>query len=152
MYHRSFNYVLIIYLFLFAFTYTAAQAQGTKETEQVDRLLKEKGSRTAAERKINSQLLQAIKEYSGDKDIQGMGLEPVAVRTDKDGNLMVDINAAVTDELLNSIRALGGKIIYPSKQYHTIRAQVPILVVEKIAACEAVKFIKPAAIPVTRTQ
>lgn len=151
MHHHLINHWLIAWLFLSAFT-PAAQAQQSKQTEQTDALLKEKGSRTATERKISSQLLQAIKEYSGDKEDQGMGLEPAQVGTDKDGNLMVDINAPVTDELLSSIRALGGKIIYPSKRYHTIRAQVPISMVKKIAAHEAVKFIKPAAVPVTSIQ
>lgn len=149
MHHHLINYWLIAWLFLSAFT-PAAQAQQSKQTEQIEALLKEKGLRTTAERKISSQLLQAIKEYSGDKD-QGMELEPAQVGIDKDGNLMVDINAPVTDELLSSIKALGGKIIYPSKRYHTIRAQVPILMVKKIATHEAVKFIKPAAVPVTRT-
>lgn len=146
--HHLINYWLIAWLFLSAFT-PAAQAQQSKQTEQIGALLKEKGSRTATERKISSQLLQAIKEYSGDKEDQGVGLEPAQVGTDKDGNLVVDINAPVTDELLSSIKALGGKIIYPSKRYHAIRAQVPILMVKKIAAYEAVKFIKPAAVPVT---
>ena len=151
MHHNLLNYVLSVWLFFSACT-PAVQAQQSKETEQINLLLKEKGSRTAAERKISSQLLQAIKEYSGDKEARSRGLEPAQVRTDKDGNVMVDINAPVTDELLSSIKALGGKVIYPSKRYNTIRAQVPILMVEKIAACEAVTFIKPAAMRVSRTQ
>ena len=149
MIHSSLNLLLIVCICLCSFT-LAAQGQHKQQTAQIDSLLQEKNSRTGTALKINSQLLQAIKEYSGTKEA-ATGLEPAKVGADRNGNLLVDISAVVTDDLLGSIRTLGGKIIYPSKRYSTIRAQVHLSVIEKIAAYDEVRFIKPAAVPVTRT-
>lgn len=144
--------VILIGLIFAGITRVLAQDQHRKGPEQADSLLHEKKSRSAVERKISSQLLQAIKEYSGKKLAEGTQLEPADVHADRKGNLMVDISATVTDELLANIKMLGGQIIFPSKQYNTIRAQVPISSIEKIAAYEVVKFIKAAVLPQLNTR
>ena len=131
----------------------ASQSQKTKvntkdsAAKQIEALEKEKQSRTPVERKIDSQLLQAIKEKNGEKMAPGVDLEPANVNADASGNLEVDISADVTDSLLNNIKKLGGKIIYPSKEYHTIRARINLSVIKTIAAYTSVKFIAPAAQP-----
>lgn len=144
-----FRYVMTTWLCVSLFASGTVFGQHTTGTKQVDSLLKEKAARTPVERKIDSQLLQALKERAGQKN--ATGLEPAKVNIDNNGNLMVDIDASVTDELLSSIKALGGKIVYPSKRYSTVRAQVPVSIVEKIAAREEVKFVKPASMPVNNT-
>lgn len=140
--------IILAGLLFAGITRVLAQDQHKKRTGQVDSLLNEKKSRTPTERKIDSQLLQAIREHSGKKMAEGTQLELADVRADKSGSLMVDISATVTDELLDNIKTLGGKIIFPSKQYNTIRAQVNLSMVEKIASYEQVKFIKAAVLPV----
>ena len=142
-----FPYALTAWFCLLLFAGITVQAQPITGPQQVDSLLKEKASRMPVERKIDSQLLQAIKERTSQNGTKSNGLEPAKVNIDNNGNLLVDIDASVTDELLSSIEALGGKIIYPSKRYSTIRAQVPVSGVKKIAAREEVKFIKPAVMP-----
>lgn len=100
------------------------------------------------QQKIDSRLFQAVRESRGEQMDAGV-LRLAKVIADNKGNLMVDIQADVNDVLLRKIEALGGKIIYPSKRYHTIRAQVNLSMVETIAGYPDVKFIEPAATAVT---
>ncbi|HZG25470.1 MAG TPA: hypothetical protein VEZ17_12855, partial [Chitinophagaceae bacterium] len=125
-------------------------AQLRQETmQQVQLLLQEKSSRTPAERKIDSRLLQAVREKSGIKLTNGLRLEPVQLPTDAAGNLEVDITANVSDDLLTRMESLGAKIIFPSTEYHSIRALVNMSIIAKIAAYKEVSFIRPAAIAQT---
>ncbi len=126
-----------------------AQDTAKKSTRQVDALLKEKNSRTPTERKIDSQLLQAIRAKSGKKVPKGTQLEtPPNIKADEKGLLMVDISALITDTLLGKIKALGGEIIFPSKEYNTVRAKVRMSSIMMIAGFEGVRFIQPASMPV----
>ncbi len=112
--------------------------------KQIQLLIQEKNSRTPAQRKIDSRLLQAVREYRGEKMAQGVDLDRADVEADLSGILKVDINAEITDAFLSKITSLGGSIIYASPQYHTVRASVSLKSVEKIAAYPEVKFIEPA--------
>src|SRR5438067_13614740 len=60
--------------------------------------------RTAAQAKIDSQLLYAIKQRRGDADAPTY---PAAVKIDENGYTLVDISARVTGRLLKRIRSLG---------------------------------------------
>src|SRR5215472_11271548 len=88
---------------------------------QIVALETEKSSRTPTEQKIDSQLLQALRESRGRQMTAGVHLERANVNADNGGNLKVDIDADVTDDLITRIEGLGGQIIYPSWQYGTIR-------------------------------
>ncbi len=112
--------------------------------QQIQFLLKEKNSRTPVERKIDSRLLQAVRENRGEKMIQGINLEPANVDADFAGVLKVDISANITTAFLSRITSLGGKIIYASPEYHTVRALISLKAVEIIAGYAGVKFIQPA--------
>src|SRR5215471_10333969 len=112
--------------------------------DQIVALEMEKSNRTPAEQKIDSQLLQALRESRGQKMASAANLAPANVGSDSDGNVKVDIAADVTDDLIIRIESLGGQIIFPSWQYHTIRAQVSLANVETIAAYPEVTFIQPA--------
>ena len=111
---------------------------------QITALITEKQRRTPAQQKIDSQLLQAVRESRGEPMAPGVNLEPADVRANEAGRLLVDIDAAVSDPLIVRIEALGGEMIYPSFRYNTIRARVDLSAVEAIAAMPEVKFIKPA--------
>ena len=114
--------------------------------DQMKKIMTDKKSRNAIEQKISSQLLQAIREKRATKKDQS-GLEPVNINADKDGNLNVDIKADVTDSLISRIKALGGTIIFASKEYRSLRARINLSMVESIAAASEVRFVEPAAIP-----
>src|SRR5215831_11108364 len=111
---------------------------------QIIALETEKLNRTPTEQKIDSQLLQALRESRGQKMASGVNLVKVDVGTDTNGKVKVDIAADVTDDLLSRIESLGGHIIYPSFEYHTIRAEVSLGAVETIASYSQVKFIQAA--------
>lgn len=132
-------------LLLFLMLFNKGFGQVKPETiRQIQSLLQEKESRTPAQKKMGSQLLQAVREYRGEQMAANVQLEPANVSTDNRGLVKVDISAKVNDALLARIKALGGQIIFPSKEYGSIRASVPFEVAEKIAADPDVKFIQPA--------
>ena len=94
--------------------------------------------------KLDSHLLEALALYRSNSQAAIKKLALSGVNADSTGNLLVDISATITDSLLALITALGGKIIYPSKEYRTVRAIVNMAVVETIAGRKDVSFIQPA--------
>jgi hypothetical protein len=135
------------FLFISIFTLLTFSlfAQVTDQTmQQIKLLLQEKNSRTPAQQKIDSRLLQAVRENRGEKMVEGVNLDRADVKADNAGILKVDIKADITDAFLSKITALGGRIIFPSAKYHTVRASVNLKAVETIAGYPEVKFIEPA--------
>lgn len=63
---------------------------------------------------------------------------------DASGMVSVDIEATVTDDLLARISAAGGVVNGSWPAYHAIRASLPILQLETVAASPAVRSIRPA--------
>ncbi|HKD12156.1 MAG TPA: S8 family serine peptidase, partial [Thermoanaerobaculia bacterium] len=115
--------------------------------QQIVALESEKATRTAAEQKMDSQLLQAFRESQGKPMAAGVNLQPANVYADDTGNLFVDVSArtgAQLDTLVTEIEGLGGKVVYPSWQYKTLRARINISMAEAIAGLPEVKFIGPA--------
>lgn len=121
-------------------------AQNRTTFDQIQLLLNEKASRTPAQRKITSQLLQAVREKAGKKMVEGVNLDPANVNADAQSRVEVDISAKVNSGLLANIIKLGGSIESSFPQYNAIRAKIPLSVVEAVAALPEVKSIEPAAI------
>ena len=105
----------------------------------------EKQTRTAAQQKIDSQLLYEIYRKRG--QAAGKNVPPDATRVDVDKNdrALVDIRAAVTPALLAKVKKSGATIVSSSTQYHSIIARVPLLHLERLAGDPAVRAISPAA-------
>ncbi len=145
------KYSLLSFILFASFLFSQqSHAQIKQETlKQIEALIKEKNSRTPTEQKIDSRLLQAVREKQGQPMAAGVKLDPADVKADAAGNLDVDISATVSDELLVRIEKLGGKIIFPSAEYHTIRATINLSMVKTIAAYPEVKFIEPAVQAIT---
>ena len=142
----TFTLLPLAYIFIIMLLGNAAFGQIKANTQrQIQSLSLEKKSRTPAERKISSQLLQAVRESTGKQMVEGVNLRPANVRADAAGNLQIDINASVTPALLARINALGGKIIYASAKYHSITAKVNLSMVQAIARFTEVRQIRPAA-------
>src|SRR5437762_2775453 len=102
--------------------------------QQIQALIAEKESRTPTQRKIDSQLLQAIRESRGRQMTTGVHLDRANVNADNARRLEVDISTAVNDDLLSKIEGLGGEIPYPSWKYKSVRARVNLSAVEAIAS------------------
>lgn len=109
----------------------------------------EKTLRTAAQRKINSQLLYEIYRRRGEAERKGVPPGKTDVRIDALGRALVDVRADVTTALQQKIRGLGGTIVSTSRESHSIIARVPLLKLERLASNPAVRFIEPAAEAIT---
>jgi hypothetical protein len=134
-------FAAVVFFSLFGQVFAQIQPESLR---QIGLLLQEKESRTPAQRKIQSQLLQAIRESHGKQMVDGLQLPPVNVKADTKGNLDVDISATISTGLLKKIEALGGKIIYSSKEYNAIRARVNLSVIDLISGFPEVTFIQRA--------
>ncbi|HEY2725648.1 MAG TPA: S8 family serine peptidase [Parafilimonas sp.] len=138
-------YAVSCMLLTILLSFNQLKAQVTQQTlKQIELLQQEKNSRSPIEQKIDSRLLQAVREKAGQVMAKGVRLEPANVNADNLGNLTVDISTDVSDQLLVKMQALGAKIIFPSAEYHTIRATINLSMIRAIAAYPEVKFIQPA--------
>jgi hypothetical protein len=105
----------------------------------------EKETRTAAQQKIDSQILQEIYRKRGQAAEKQVPPEPTLVRIDDKGRALVDIRVKVSSDTLNLIKRRGGSIVSTAPKYDSIIARVPLLEIERLAADPAVRAIVPAA-------
>lgn len=123
------------------------RADAIRERPQIS---SEKAKRTPAQQKINSQLLYEIYRRRGEARQQGVPSGATGVRIDARGRTVVDVRAVpVTEALQRTIRTLGGTILSVSPEHQSILARVPLLKLEALAADSTVRFIEPAAEPIT---
>jgi Subtilase family/IPT/TIG domain len=116
--------------------------------QQIESLIAEKRHRTPAQRKLDSQLLTAIKLKRGEPMSADVPTLRIDVKTDAQGRALVDLDATVSDDLLKQIKILGGEVINSFPQFNAIRAQVPLSALETLAARADVKFIRRAIEPI----
>jgi len=112
----------------------------------------EKDARTAAQQKIDSQILQEIYRKRGQAAEKQVPPEPTLVRIDEKGRALVDIRVKVSQDTLNLVKRLGGSIVSSSPKYDSIIARVPLLELERLASSSAVRAIVPAAEATTARQ
>ena len=139
---KSYTRILVFAAILICQQSFAQVSQATMQ--QIQELLKEKSSRSPIDRKIDSRLLQAVREKLGQQMVKGINLEPANVDADAAGMFKADISANITDAFLSKLTALGANIIYASPRYHTVRATINLKTVQTIAGYAEVKFIQPA--------
>jgi hypothetical protein len=111
---------------------------------QIQDMLDEKESRTPAQKKIDSQLLYALKQRRG--ETRGVPAQPVDVGADAKGRVVVEVVASpVSARMLSRIKKLGGEVVSTSEQYHTVRAVLLLEKLERLASLPEVRFISPPA-------
>ena len=110
---------------------------------RIQTVANEKSSRTAAQKKIDSQLLYALKQKRG--ETKGVPAARIELDFDQKGRALVDITADVTPELMSQIQKLGGAVISDDGRYRTIRARLALEKLELLAKRHDVRFIAPAA-------
>ncbi|MCI5223571.1 MAG: hypothetical protein D3924_13105 [Candidatus Electrothrix sp. AR4] len=139
-----------ILLFCFSFVYAQnpkyppALNLSRAALSQLNIIAKEKGNRTEAQKKIDSNLLYAEKQRRGDPMFKSLPAFRQTVRIDAQGMVLVDIKAIVSEELLATIERLSGKVINSFTKYNAIRARIPLEQVEVLAQNPAVQFIRKA--------
>jgi len=134
---------------LIVFVTAAAQvtmAAGLSDSvrAQIESLQAEKAARTPAQRKMDSQLIYAVKRERNEPIAPGWNNVRLGVTADAEGMVLVDLDAAVTERLLNRITQSGGTVINSVPRFRAIRARVRLNQLESLAALPDVKFIRPA--------
>jgi len=127
---------------------SAAVAQELSENalRQIRAIYADKATWTPAQRKLATSLLYASRESRGQAMVQGLQpLRRIANRAhvDREGTVVVDIRADVTDGLLNAIAGAGGRVDLALPAFGAVRARLPVRQVEAIAALPEVRFIGP---------
>jgi len=112
--------------------------------KQIQTLAAMKQSLSPAQQKIDSQLIYATKQETGEMAALGLDSLQVDVKKNDDGKVLVDITADVTDAFLSLLQAHGGEIVSALPNYRSVRAEVALSQLENIAGFEGVWFIQPA--------
>ena len=123
------------------------QKIGPEAARQIGEAAREKRSRTPAQKKLDTQLLYALKQKRG--ETRGVPTEPVDIKLDAEGCTLVDITARVSPRLISKLGKAGAEVISQSARYHTVRARVALERLEALAEIEEVRYISPVARPMT---
>src|SRR5882672_1299393 len=111
--------------------------------QQINALLREKQSRTAAQKKISSKLIYTARMLQGLPAAPDVPSLETGVDVDDDGNVLVDITADVTGNFLTQLREQGASLYGSYPAYRSVRALVPAARLESIAGWRKVLFISP---------
>src|SRR6266404_3226671 len=143
--------------FLLAFamfwTICSLAAEGISESAfaQIRAFQQEKAARTPAQRKLDSQIVYALRQSRNELASFGITNVRPNLKFETDGRLLVDIDATVTPALLSQIVQLGGQIVNSVSDFHSIRARIQLEQAETLVSASGVKFIQPAVASATRT-
>lgn len=119
------------------------QKVSDEAARQIEELVADKRARTPAQKKIDSQLLYALKQKRGETRAVPTGR--IDIQLDAEGRALVDVSAKVSRRLIAKIESLGGAVVSKSEKYHTVRAVVALEQLEALAGMKDVKSIRPAA-------
>ena len=120
---------------------------GGNAMQQIAAMEQEKSTRTPAQRKLDSQFVYQLKLNRHELvPLLETNLHP-RIRFAADGRIAVDIDANVTDDLLQQIRQAGGEVVTSVPGFHSIHALVPLDALESLAGSTDVNFIRRAAQP-----
>ncbi len=140
------SFLIIVGISMAKATAQNADPQPISQTAaiQIQALMKEKFSRTPAQRKISSGLLYTLKAKRGDALIRSVPSLSTSVRLTADNKVRVDIKtiSPVTPDLVQQIKATGSDILFSSPSYNRIQALVPVAQVENIASLSAVRAVQ----------
>ncbi|WP_218033075.1 hypothetical protein [Brevifollis gellanilyticus] len=97
------------------------------------------------QQKLDSHLIMGLKKSRGEPPFDRPTLFDPDLPVDAEGKVTVDLTAKVTPGLLEQIRSSGGEVISHFEAMNAVRARVPLVQVETLAALPEVRFISPAA-------
>ena len=120
-----------------------AGAMSTTAAQQINALLLDKQSRTAAQRKISSKLIYTARMLRGLPAVPGVQSLETGVEVDGEGRVLVDIIAEVTDSFLTQLKDQGVSIYSSYPAGRSVRALVPADRLEVIAGWPNVISIRP---------
>ncbi|HSB36699.1 MAG TPA: neuroendocrine convertase 1, partial [Thermoanaerobaculia bacterium] len=137
--------VLVAVLLAFALLSGSALAQALSDSAraQIAALLAEKETRTPVQRKVDSNLLYAVRISRGLPVADGVPRLETGLESAGPEGPVVDVIATVSEALLERITRLGGEVLDSHAGFRSIRARLPLGSVEELAADPAVLFIQP---------
>ena len=114
--------------------------------QQIDLLQQEKRGRSPAERKLDSQLVYALRKQRQKSTTVLPGLTALqpSVQLQPDGRVVADLHASVTQDLITAITQGGGTVLSSFPRYQTIRAAVSLDLALHLAERPDVRHIRPA--------
>jgi hypothetical protein len=115
-----------------------------KARNQIRALLEEKERRTPAQRKMESQLIHAVKRHRGEPFVAEVPNLELDLKLEPDGRVRVDITGAITPELLALVERGGGQVIHSFPQFHALRALATLEQLETLAASGDVACVRRA--------
>ena len=123
-----------------------AQPISASARQQIQDLLREKQARNPIQRKLSPSLVFAAARLRGltPANIDTLGDPSASLQVDSRYGVLVDIKAAASSELLSTIRQAGGLVIYAAAS-GSIRARIPLNLIEAFAARPDVRSIKAAS-------
>jgi hypothetical protein len=138
---------------LAVFAATAVQAAppelSVAAAQQIEQLKAEKSARTPAQKKLDSNLLLAIRTAAGNTAMYGNVQLQATVVPDASGKVKVDIRVPVDAASLALVTGLGGQVLGSFPIANSIQALVPIDKVEQLASDPRVRSIRPPSRPST---
>ena len=111
--------------------------------QQMRVLMDEKASRTPAQRKISSSLLDMSMKRRGAALMSAVPNLRSTVTVRQDNTTEVDIKGEVSERLLQQIKDLGGTVTNKHPKYKAIRARLPVDQLETLAGSPDVVNIRP---------
>ena len=110
---------------------------------QIEALIREKDVRSGTQRKIDSQLIYALRMELGQPIATGVSAQETDLPYAADGHVVVDVTARHTSALFASLTALGVEVLSTSPDGGMLRVHINIDQVEALAALPDVSFVQP---------
>ena len=101
--------------------------------DQIRLLQDEKRSRSWFQKKLDSQLIYALRQKRLGAVLPGVSALRARVSLEPSGSLLVDVRAQVSPELLDFIKRNGGTVVNSFPRYHAVRAMLPLEATDSLA-------------------
>jgi subtilisin-like proprotein convertase family protein len=122
-----------------------------RSRDQISLLQDEKRSRSWFHKKLDSQLVYALRQKRLGAVLPGVSALRARLSLEPSGSLLVDVRAQVSPELLDFIRRNGGTVVNSFPRYHAVRAMLPLEATDSLARRADVRWIRPAEQAITST-
>lgn len=116
--------------------------------QQIAALVRDKKSRTPAQRKIGSQLIYAARMWAGKPIVPGLDRIGTPIQPDMAGRALVEVRGRVNDSLLTALRDTGAEIRSVNTRAGRVVAMLGLPWLEVIASRNDVRAIKVANQPI----
>ena len=112
--------------------------------DQIRLLQDEKRSWSWFQKKLDSQLIYALRQKRLGAVLPGVSALRARVSLEPSGSLLVDVRAQVSPELLDFIKRNGGTVVNSFPRYHAVRAMLPLEATDSLAKRADVPVDPPA--------